>query len=208
MSAAFRARGHEAWSCDLLPTEGDAPEFHVCADVGSLMSMTSEWDLVIAHPPCTFLTVAAARWFYHPEDPSLPHPAYPNRRADQDEAAAFFMSFVEYFNAGHARHMVIENPVGVMSTRYRKPDQIVQPYNYGHDASKSTCLWLLGGLPKLTGTKFVEPRITATGAKRWANQAEVCGSDVRGRHPDRWKLRSTTYIGIAEAMAEQWGEIL
>lgn len=143
---AFIARGHDAVSCDLLPSKAGGP--HIQGNAFDILG--DGWDLMIAHPTCTKLTVAAAWTLYHPDDRALPyadrrpHPKFPDRRREQDEAAEDFMRFAN----APIRKKVIENPVGVMSTRYRKPDQIVQPHWFGDDASKTTCLWLFD-LPKL-----------------------------------------------------------
>lgn len=169
---AFRARGHDAWSCDLLPCGSD-PIYHYQCHVAEVLS---GWDMVIAHPPCTDLAVSGARWFAE-------------KRADgrQEASARFFRGFVDC-----APLWCIENPVGIMSRLYRKPDQIVQPWQFGHGETKATCLWL-GGLPPLTPTQIVEGR-----------EARVHRMPPG---PDRWKLRSITYAGIAEAMADQWGPL-
>jgi site-specific DNA-cytosine methylase len=166
---AFAARGHDAWSCDLLPTK--KPGQHIQGDVRDVLG--HGWDLMIAHPPCTHLAVSGARWFK-------------DKRQEQSEAVAFFMALV---NAPIAR-IAVENPVSVMSTRYRKPDQIIQPWQFGHGETKATCLWLKG-LPSLKHTNVVDGR---------ENRVHRMPPSV-----DRWKLRSVTYPGIAEAMAEQWG---
>ena len=168
---AFRRRGHDAWSCDLLPTEAD-PAYHIQGDVLDVLG--EGWDLVVAHPPCTDLAVSGARWFKE-------------KQADGRQQASidFFLRFVDC-----APRWAIENPVGIMSRVYRKPDQIIQPWQFGHGETKATCLWL-GGLAPLAPTRVVDGR-----------EARV------HRLPpskDRWKLRSVTYQGIAGAMAEQWG---
>lgn len=180
---AFRALGHDAVSCDLLPTEKPGP--HMQGDVLTLLD--GEWDLMIAHPPCTYLTVAANGW----------HARRPERQPLREEAAAFFMAL---YNAPIAR-VCIENPIGVMSTLFRKPDQIVQPWQYGHPERKATCFWTRG-LPKLTPSNVVEPEtvkgLSPKGKKyyslNWLRQNE-----------ERWKIRSRTFTGIAAAMASQWG---
>ena len=171
---AFRARGHDAWSCDLLPSEKPGPHFkclleHVLA--GAIGP--DNFDLMVAFPPCTHLAVSGARWFK-------------NKRFEQDSAVAFFMTIAQAF----IRRIAIENPIGVMSTRWRKPDQIIHPWQFGHGETKSTCLWLKN-LPKLQPTKVVEGRH----GRVWREPPS----------PDRWKNRSRTYHGIADAMAEQWG---
>ncbi len=178
---AFIAKGHEAVSCDLLPTEVPGP--HHIGDVTELLSVG--WDLMIAHPPCTHLAVSGSRWFK-------------DKVGEQAEA----LLFVQMLLDAPISKIALENPIGVISTRIRKPDQIVQPWQFGHDASKSTCLWLKG-LPPLLPTKIVDPRIVL-GQKRWGNQTNS-GQNRLGPSPDRWKERSRTYEGIAQAMADQWG---
>jgi hypothetical protein len=165
---AFRKKGHNAYSCDIVDCSGGYPEYHIKRDVLEVMKggtfktqggqevTIDKWDLMIAHPPCTFLSSSGASWYYHPEDKGLPveqrrpHPRYPNRAKDRDDGKKFFMEFVK----SDIEKIAIENPVGIMSTCYRKPDQIVQPFMFGHEARKATCLWLKG-LPKLTPTNIV-----------------------------------------------------
>lgn len=170
---AFRALGHDAWSCDFLPSE-DESSFHIKDDAISTAYWT-EWDLMIAHPPCTRLTVAGARWFKGKEE-------------EQAEA----IEFVEILWQAPISRICIENPIGVLSTRSKlgKPDQIIQPWQFGHGETKATCLWLKG-LPKLVPTNIVEGR-----------EAKVHRMPPG---PDRWKNRSRTYEGIATAFAAQWG---
>lgn len=208
---AFRKRGHDAVSCDLLHSTAGGP--HIEGDV--LPLLREPWDMVIGFPPCPKLTVAAAWCFYHPDDKHLPyeerrpHPKFPNRRAEQDEAAEFFMAFAN----ANAPKIAIENPVGVMSSRWRKPDQTVQPYEYGDDASKRTCLWLKG-LPKLVadpakrfaGRIVKDPR-NGKDVERWSNQTDS-GQNALSPSEDRWDKRSQTFQGIADAMADQWGGAL
>lgn len=186
---AFRARGHDAWSCDLLPAD-DASRFHRQGDVLDILQ--DQWDLLIAHPPCTYLSVSGMHW---------------TRRGKRSplltEAAARF--FMQLAQAPIAR-ICLENPVCVMSSRWREPDQIIQPWMFGADASKATCLWLKG-LPPLQATHYVAPRVTLHKGRwwmRWANQTDS-GQNRLGPSEDRWKLRSETYEGIAAAMADQWG---
>ena len=181
---AFRMYGHDAYSCDLLPADDD--NSHHIEDDAIKVARGRRWDLVIAHPPCTYLCSSGLHW----------NKRRPERRAHTDEAAAFFMQFTKLDCA-----WAIENPIGCMSTKYRKPDQIIQPHQFGHDASKSTCLWLRG-LPPLVATKYVPPRII-DGKPRWGNQTDS-GQNRCAPSPDRWKIRSKTYPGIAEAMAHQW----
>jgi hypothetical protein len=165
---AFLAKGHDAMSCDLLPTESDGP--HYQGDIREVLS--DKWDLMIAHPPCTHLAVSGARWFK-------------DKQKEQAEAIAFFMLLV---NAPIAK-IAVENPVCIMSSRYRKPDQIIQPWQFGHGETKATCLWLKN-LPDLMPTQIVEGR-----------EARV---HKMPPSPTRWKERSRTYQGIADAMAAQW----
>ena len=186
---AFRKRGHDAMSCDLLPSETEGP--HYQGDVRDVLQ--DGWDLMIAHPPCTYLAVSGMHWTTRGlRDPKLTEDA---------------LAFVQLLMDAPIPRIAIENPVSVISSRIRKPDQIVQPHEYGHDVSKKTCLWLKN-LPKLQPTQMVEPRIVTTPsgrpAKRWGNQCSNYGQDSLPPSPDRWKLRSVTYTGIAEAMAEQW----
>lgn len=186
---AFRERGHEAYSCDLQNCSGGHPEWHILADALKVINgrrtfitadgkehFVFDWDLIIAHPPCTDLAVSGARWFKE-------------KQADgrQQKSIDFFMEFI---NAACPR-IAVENPVCIMSRIYRKPDQIIQPWMFGHGEVKTTCLWLKG-LPKLTPTNIVEGREQ----KIWKMAPS----------PDRAKLRSKTYPGIAQAMAEQCGK--
>jgi hypothetical protein len=183
---AFKAMGHEAMSCDLLPT--DAPGWHYQGDVRDVLY--DGWDLMIAHPPCTYLSVSGMHWTTRGlRDPQLTEDA---------------LDFVRLLLGAPIAKIALENPISVISTRIRKPDQIVTPYQFGHDASKKTCLWLKN-LPLLKPTKMIEPRIV-NGRKRWGNQTDS-GQNVLSPSDDRWKIRSETYQGIANAMAEQWGKI-
>ncbi len=169
---ALTEKGHNAHSCDLLPS--DSPDgFHWQMDVGKILN--EHWDMMIAFPPCDHLAVSGARWFK-------------DKQADgrQRGAIAFFMKLA---NASIER-IAIENPIGIMSTQWRKPDQIIQPWQFGHGETKATCLWLKG-LPKLEPTKIVSDR----DHRVW----EMAPS------PDRAKMRGLTYQGIASAMADQWG---
>lgn len=189
---AFIREDHEAMSCDLLPSESPGP--HHQGDVRDVLG--KGWDLMIAHPPCTYLAVSGMHWTTRGmRDPQLTEDA---------------LGFVRLLMNAPIKRICVENPVSVISSRIRKPDQIIQPYEYGHDASKKTCLWLKN-LPKLQPTKMIEPRIVTTPsgktAKRWGNQCSNYGQDSLPPSPDRWKLRSATYLGIAEAMAKQWGRL-
>jgi hypothetical protein len=182
---AFIAAGHDAMSCDLLPS--DAPGPHYLGDVRDVLG--DGWDLMIAHPPCTYLAVSGMhRTARGLRDPQLTEDA---------------LDFVRLLLAAPVPRIAVENPVSVISTRIRRPDQIVQPWQFGHDASKTTCLWLKG-LPALRPTQIVEPRIV-DGRKRWGNQTDT-GQNRLSPSPDRWKLRSATIPGIAAAMAAQWGD--
>lgn len=190
---AFIAKGHDAWSCDLLPTTSGDSEHHFEGSVEYLFNNT--WDLMIAHPPCTYLTCAGNKWF----GPKY-RDRFPRRQEQQEEAVKFFLLLADW----GIPKMCIENPVGIMSTRYRKPDQIIQPYQFGHDARKTTCLWLRG-LPKLKPTKIVEPTIVQTAGGNTMSKWHVdCGHYNR---KDRARLRSITFQGIANAMADQWGSL-
>ena len=180
---AFRARGHDAMSCDLLPT--DAPGPHYQGDVCDILG--DGWDLMIAHPPCTYLCSSGLHW----------NKRVPGRAQMTEDA----LDFVRLLLDAPILRIALENPIGCIGTRIRKADQTIQPWQFGHDASKATCLWLKN-LPLLTPTAIVEPRI-ANGKKRWANQTDS-GQNRLPPSDDRWKIRSETYVGIAEAMANQW----
>lgn len=174
---AFRERGHDAWSCDLLPADDESP-FHYQRDVRGILA--DGWDLMIAHPPCTHLAVSGARWFVNKRD---------------EQAAA--LDFVRVLMAAPIRRIAIENPVGVIGTRIRSPDQTIHPWQFGHAEQKTTCLWLKN-LPRLVSTHNVYAHMM----KLPRNQRERL--HYLPPSLDRWKLRSTTYSGIAEAMADQW----
>lgn len=180
---AFRAKGHDAWSCDLLPSD-DNSLFHFEEDVVTVLNDNTleKWDLIIAHPPCTYLSVSG-------------NGSYANRPDLYEPAVEFAKQFMD-----HADKVCIENPVGRLSSKWRKPDQYIQPWQFGHDASKKTGLWLKN-LPPLRPTRIIEP--TRDG-KYYSNQTPS-GQNNLGPSPDRWKLRSVTYQGIAEAFADQWG---
>jgi hypothetical protein len=169
---AFLAAGHDAWSCDLLPSEAPGPHFE--GDVRDVLAFGQPWDLMISHPPCTHLAVSGARWFGE-------------KRVEQDAA----LDFVRTLLAAPIPRIALENPISVISSQIRKPDQIVQPWMFGHGETKATCFWLKG-LPKLKPTNIVEGRV----GRVWR----------MGPGPDRWKERSRTLPGIASAMAAQWGQ--
>lgn len=166
---AFRKKGHDAWSCDLLDTE--IPGQHIKDDV--LKHLDEGWDLMIAHPPCTHLAVSGARWFK-------------NKQEEQEESLEFVRKLMNY----PIDRICIENPISVISTKIRKPDQIIQPWQFGHGETKTTCLWLKN-LPLL------KPRNIVDGRDHRIHKLPPS--------PDRWKERSRTYQGIADAMAVQWG---
>lgn len=217
---AFRRRGHDAWSCDLLPCEAD-PAFHIQGDV--LDVLDRDWDLMIAHPPCTYLASSGLHWN--------------NRIAGREIMTRHAISFVRKLLHAKIDKVAIENPVGKISTAIKRPTQIIQPWMFGHDASKATCLWLRN-LPQLKWTNSVvrpawvpckmcddlwcnrhsahvfecdcppldewvengdDPYET-----RYANQTQS-GQNKLGPSKNRWKMRSVTYQGLAEAMADQWG---
>ena len=180
---AFSAKGHDAWSCDILPTESLGNHFQ--ADV--LEHLDKGWDLMIAHPPCTHLAVSGARWFTEGKKPwSL-----------QEEA----LDFVRKLLAAPIDKIALENPVSVISTKIKKPNQIIQPFEYGHDVTKRTCLWLKN-LPNLKPTKIVKPDIVLVNGKK---MSRMHYDSFKLPSKERSKVRSKFYTGIAEAMADQWG---
>jgi len=178
---AFLRRGHNAWSCDLLPT--DTPGPHYQGDV--LQILDQRWDLLICFPPCTYLCSSGLHW----------NKRKPGRQEKTEQALTFVKALLE----APIERIALENPVGCISTRIRKPDQKIQPWQFGHPESKTTCLWLKN-LPQLQSTEVLE--LPASG--RWENQTPS-GQNKLGPSKDRWKVRSLTYKGIAEAMADQWG---
>ena len=196
MCKAFRELGHEAYSCDIQDCSGGHPEWHFKQDVLPLLH--EHWDLIIAHPPCTYLTVTGNRWF----NVERYGDAAIQRAKDREEAAAFFMEFVN----APCEHIAIENPIGVMSSRYRKADQTIQPYQFGDPHRKSTCLWLKG-LPKLEPTKIVEPEIVVYKNGKGMDSPWHMDS-MKLPKEERSRFRSKTFPGIAKAMAEQWSNYL
>ena len=177
---AFLERGHDSMSCDLLPTEVPGPHYQ-----GPVEDVLRDgWDLMIAHPPCTHLAVSGAKYFAA-------------KRADGRQQAA--LAFVQMLMDAPVSSWCIENPVSIISSQIRKPDQIVQPWQFGHPESKKTCLWL-NNLPKLAPTLTLD--LPESGV--WANQTPS-GQNKLGPSPDRWKERSRTFQGIANAMSQQWG---
>ena len=200
----FLKRGHNAVSCDLLPTESKImiEDAHYIGDVRDILY--DGWDLMIAHPPCTYLSVSGARWYYHPEDKHLdykdrrPHPMHPNRKKLQEEA----LDFVKLLLNAPIEKIALENPVSIISSKIRKPDQIIQPYQFGHETAKTTCLWLKN-LPLLKPTNIVEPIWVTTKKGNRFNKLHYDTYTLSQK--ERGKVRSATFLGIAEAMAEQWG---
>lgn len=228
--SAFRARGHEAYSCDIIDPSGGHPEWHIKGDVLPILNPTivhkvidtgeevfendmplirfwtmdgkrhefaGKWDLIIAHPPCTYLTVTGNRWFNVEKygEKAI------ERMKLREEAKEFFMALIN----AKCDHIAVENPIGVMSTSYRKPDQIIQPYWFGDPFEKKTCLWLKG-LPPLKKTNEVKPeeRVQYASGKTlpaWFAEAASLPAAERSR------IRSQTFPGFAEAMAEQWGKL-
>ena len=171
---AFRKKGHDAWSCDILPSEDNSP-YHIQQDVLEVLS--DGWDMLIAHPPCTHLAVSGARWFK-------------DKQEEQKEAIKFFLHLAN----SSIEKIAVENPVSIMSTVYRKPDQIIQPYMFGDPFTKTTCLWLKN-LPKLIPTNIVDKgEFVIHGGKRIAKW-----------YSNREFARDKTFSGIADAMAAQWG---
>ena len=215
----LRKLGHNAYSCDLLKCSGGKPEWHFNMDVfkviknkggvlqnGESVTIKGDWDMMIAHPPCTFLSVSGAKWYYHPEDKDLPtenrrpHPRFEKRALEREAAMKFFKRL---WNVKIPK-IAIENPVGIMSTRLCKPTQIVQPWMFGDEATKTTCLWLKG-LPLLTKTDEVgkgERRFFKSGKSQpmWYSNALTTAKSPE----ERRTLRSKTFLGMAKAMAEQW----
>lgn len=203
---AFRERGYEAYSCDIQEPSGGHPEWHILGDALKILEWKDQgnnnggiwfttmdgelhtidkWNLIIAHPPCTHLAISGMRWFKEGRKPKYL----------QDEAADFFMQFIN----ADCDHIAVENPICIMSTRYRKPDQIINPFQFGHPRQKKTCLWLKG-LPKLKETNNVYEEMMKLPEK------ERC--EIWWMGSNHAKERSKTFEGIAEAMAEQWGDFL
>lgn len=190
----FRKLGHEAYSCDIVECSGGHPEWHLQQDVIPLLN--EKWDMILAFPPCTYLTVTGNRWFNIERygEKAI------QRHKDREEAAKFFMLFVN----ANCPKIAIENPVGHMSTAYRKPDQIIHPYMFGDFARKATCLWLKG-LQPLKPTNIVQPEIIKY--KSGNGTDNPWHMDTMSLPPDeRARQRSKTFPGIAKAMAEQWGK--
>lgn len=225
----FRKLGHEAYSADIQEPSGNYPEWHILGDVIAVLNPKKElsdngfdideyiefdtmdgkyhvidkWDLIIAHPPCTYLTVSGNRWFNVERygDTAI------RRYGDREKAAAFFMAFVN----ADCEHIAIENPIGYMNTHYREADEIIQPYEFGHPVRKATCLWLKN-LPTLTPTKIVKPETAQSGGKSYSGPAlyvkDENGKILSWKDPRTAKERSKTYPGVAQAMAQQWSAYL
>lgn len=181
VTSAFRSRGHYAYSCDILDFSGGHPEWHIKGDVTPLL--TQGWDMILAFPPCTHLAVSGAKWFEQKRNDGR-----------QQKGIDFFMLFTALL----CSKVCIENPIGIMSSIYRKPDQIIHPWMFGHLEEKSTCLWLQG-LPKLIETNNVRQEMLLLPRKE-RDKCHYLGPSVM-----RSKLRSRTYLGVAQAMADQWG---
>ena len=220
---AFRELGHNSYSCDLFNCSGTKfgtdeaephPEWHFNHDVTTVLDKTDltlqngkqavidgDWDIMIGHPPCTFLAVSGAKWLYDPKDKSKPHPNFPNRRKDQEDGANFFM----FLANAKVKRIAIENPIGIMSTRWRKPDQTIQPYMFGDPYSKYTCLWLknLRPLHPSRPTEDHGERIYFGSGKSQPKWYSDGLTKTRSKE-ERQKWRSKTFPGIARAIAEQW----
>lgn len=215
----FRELGHNAYSCDILDCSGGHPEWHIKDDAlriingyengygapfyttcdGVAHKTPERWDLIIAHPPCTYLTVAGNRWFNEKKYGDKAR----ERALKREVAIDFFMAFI----TANCDKIAVENPVGIMSTVYRKPDQIIQPFQFGEHARKATCLWLIN-LPKLEPTNIVDPGEILYGGYSVGAHADGRGEDgkfLRYNDPELARLRSKTFPGIAKAMASQWG---
>ncbi len=217
----LRSLGHEAYSCDLLPCSGGHPEWHFESDVfdviesfggqlqtGDVYKSDKEWEMMVAHPPCTYLSVSGAKWYYHPDDKDLPtvdrrpHPKFPNRVKHRDEALEFFIKLMN----SPIDKIAIENPIGVVNSKYKKPNQIVQPWMFGDEATKTTCFWTKN-LPNLEPTKIVgkgERTVFKSGKSqpKWYSDALI----VAKSNEERRTLRSKTFPGLARAIAHQWTE--
>ena len=217
---AFRRLGHNAYSCDLLDCSGGHPEWHFNHDITTVLNRTDltlqngqkakikgTWDLMVCHPPCTYLAVSGAQWYYHPEDKDLPiaerrpHPKFPNRAKDREDGIAFFL----FLANADVKRIAIENPIGIMSSRWRKPDQAIQPYMFGDPFSKNTCLWLknLKPLHPSRPTDNHGEKIVFKSGKsqpKWYSDALSKAKTAE----ERRTLRSKTFPGIARAIAEQW----
>jgi len=209
VTVELRKLGHEAFSNDLIECSGNYPEWHLQMDLFEALFL-KEWDMFIYFPPCTYLCSSGLHW----------NKRLPERQLKTDEALNFVIGAWETAEILGIKKIALENPIGCLSTKFRKPNQIIQPYDFGEDASKRTCLWLKG-LPKLEPTQYVEGRLVCCGyilekeetcsictgqkkaKRRWSNQTNS-GQNKLAPSPERGKLRSKTYPGIAKAMATQW----
>jgi len=192
VTSKLRELGFDAYSCDIIETSGDMPEYHIIDDIRNVMN--DDWDMIIAFPPCTHLAVSGARWFKE-------------KKADGRQQSAIDL-FMDIANANCDR-IAIENPVGIMSTVWRKPDQIIQPWQFGDNATKTTCLWLKN-LPKLVPDVTIKPELEYVNMKN-GKRMQKWMYDIRckpTKHGVRAKLASKTFEGIASAMAIQWGKEL
>lgn len=214
VASEFRKLGHEAYSCDIIDCSGGHPEWHIKEDVlpllggncsfttcdGAVHEIKGKWDMIIAFPPCTYLTVSANKYY----ETSLYGDKARERQKERYKAIVFFM----HFALANCDRIAIENPIGVMNSSFRKPDQIIQPYEYGEHARKATCLWLKG-LPKLQPTNIVDSgefSKSGSSAGAHADGSDENGKWLRFTDPELKKLRSKTFLGVAKAMAEQWGK--
>ena len=210
----FRKLGHKAYSCDIIDCSGGHPEWHIKENVlpllggycsfttcdGAVHEIKGKWDMIIAFPPCTYLTVSANKYY----ETSLYGDKARERQKERYKAIVFFM----HFALANCDRIAIENPIGVMNSSFRKPDQIIQPYEYGEHARKATCLWLKG-LPKLQPTNIVDSgefSKSGSSAGAHADGSDENGKWLRFTDPELKKLRSKTFLGVAKAMAEQWGK--
>jgi|ERR1035437_1515073 hypothetical protein len=200
VTKAFRELGHEAYSNDIIPTSGNNPEWHLKMDCFEAIKL-KEWDLLIAHPTCTYLTVTANKWLKDQPERKSGALVGEKRRKAQQEAIDFFMRL---YNSD-IKHIAIENPIGVMSTKFRKPDQIIQPFQFGDPERKSTCLWLKN-LPLLVPTNMVEPILYTYKDGRTDGLWHV--KTMKLSMEERSKERSKTFPGIAKALAQQYSEYL
>lgn len=214
VTTELRKLGHEAYSCDIIDCSGGYPGWHIKEDVlplldgdcsfatcdGTIHEIKGKWDMIIAFPPCTYLTVSANKYY----ETSLYGDKARERQKERYKAIVFFM----HFALANCDRIAIENPIGVMNSSFRKPDQIIQPYEYGEHARKATCLWLKG-LPKLQPTNIVDSgefSKSGSSAGAHADGSDENGKWLRFTDPELKKLRSKTFPGVAKAMAEQWGK--
>lgn len=194
MRRAFQERGHIAYSCDILAADDNETVFHLQADIRNVLEAFADlFDLMIAHPPCQYLALSGIHWNHR----------IPGRKEKSAEA----LEFVRLLLDAPIPRIALENPVGIISTNIRKPDQYIQPWQFGHPESKKTGLWLKNLPALMPGEVMVPPALQANGkSPRWENQTAT-GQNKLGPSADRWKLRSATYPGVAAAMADQWGRL-